>query len=262
MARVREKSIRASRDEPGFVTALARGLELLSCYTLDTRSLGNGELAKATGLPKTTVSRLTYTLCSLEYLKYNPASGEYSLGPRALRLGSHALHSYDIRRQARPFMRELAHDVGMMCGLGAFDGTGITVIVLCRGSALLTVNQQVGYQLPLEETALGLAYLCGLEAAERDALVNRIYSSDEDQRKRVTNAVQQALEQYRTQGFIIQLNSRGRDIHGCAVPLTSSQDGECYSLNLAGPSFNLSEAFLREEAGPKLVRCVQQLQNS
>ena len=38
-----------------FVTALARGLELLRCFTPSESVLGNQELARKTGLPKPTI---------------------------------------------------------------------------------------------------------------------------------------------------------------------------------------------------------------
>ncbi|MCO3057777.1 IclR family transcriptional regulator, partial [Pseudomonas aeruginosa] len=58
-----------------FVTALARGLELLRCFTPRESLLGNQELARKTGLPKPTVSRLTHTLTRLGYLRHLPQSG-------------------------------------------------------------------------------------------------------------------------------------------------------------------------------------------
>lgn len=45
-----------------FVTALARGLELMRCFTPRDNVLGNQDLARMTGLPKPTVTRLTNTL--------------------------------------------------------------------------------------------------------------------------------------------------------------------------------------------------------
>jgi len=53
-----------------FVTALARGLEVLRAFTPTEGLLGNGEIAERTGLPKPTVSRLTYTLTKLGYLAH------------------------------------------------------------------------------------------------------------------------------------------------------------------------------------------------
>ena len=48
-----------------FVTALARGLELLRCFTPSESVLGNQELARKTGLPKPTITRMTHTLTRL-----------------------------------------------------------------------------------------------------------------------------------------------------------------------------------------------------
>ena len=52
----------AAHGDRKFITALARGLEVLRVFTPTEGLLGNGEIAERTGLPKPTVSRLTYTL--------------------------------------------------------------------------------------------------------------------------------------------------------------------------------------------------------
>ena len=48
-----------------FVTALARGLEILAAFRADDANLSNQQLAQRTQLPKSTVSRLCYTLIKL-----------------------------------------------------------------------------------------------------------------------------------------------------------------------------------------------------
>ena len=40
-----------------FITALARGLELLRCFSPKHQHLGNQELSQMTGLPKPTITR-------------------------------------------------------------------------------------------------------------------------------------------------------------------------------------------------------------
>src|SRR5690606_2344735 len=48
-----------------FSMNLARGLEVLRAFSASSPLLGNREIADRTGLPKPTVSRLTYTLTLL-----------------------------------------------------------------------------------------------------------------------------------------------------------------------------------------------------
>src|SRR3954454_6251454 len=70
-----------------FATTLARGLEVLRCFTPLEPLLGNKEISVRTGLPKPTVSRLTYTLTKLGYLRHNMRLGKYQLGSAVLSIG-------------------------------------------------------------------------------------------------------------------------------------------------------------------------------
>ena len=60
-----------------FVTALARGLDVLRSFTQGDNMLGNQEIAKRTSLPKPTVCRMTHTLTKLGYLQFNKESEKY-----------------------------------------------------------------------------------------------------------------------------------------------------------------------------------------
>ncbi|WP_204280159.1 helix-turn-helix domain-containing protein, partial [Raoultella ornithinolytica] len=68
-------------------SALVRGLQILRAFTPADVTLGNQELIERTGLPKATISRLTYTLVGLGYLIYDPLLGRYSIGPATVSLG-------------------------------------------------------------------------------------------------------------------------------------------------------------------------------
>ena len=96
---------RKERDEDDgqdrdFVTALARGLELLRAFGREGESLGNRDFSERTGLSKSTVSRLTYTLQKLEYLSYNPDTARYQLAPPVLSLGFSCLAGMPLRQLA------------------------------------------------------------------------------------------------------------------------------------------------------------------
>ena len=71
-------------------------------------ALANSEIARRCGLARSTVSRLTHTLTRLGYLQAMPESGSYRLGTATIALGATALAGLDVRRIARPGMRELA----------------------------------------------------------------------------------------------------------------------------------------------------------
>ncbi|MBM3603791.1 MAG: helix-turn-helix domain-containing protein, partial [Alphaproteobacteria bacterium] len=67
--------------DPRFATTLARGLSVLRAFRVGDDGLSNAEIAQRTGLPKSTVSRLTFTLGHLGYLVQSPRDDRFRPGP-------------------------------------------------------------------------------------------------------------------------------------------------------------------------------------
>src|SRR5690348_16941656 len=150
---------RVGKQDRHFVTALSRGLDVLSCFRSGSRLLGNQDISERCSLPKSTVSRLTYTLTKLGYLHYVRESGKYRLGTATLALGSAVLGRFDVRDLARPLMQELADATGTSVALGARQRLSMVCIEVCKGNAVLSLNMQVGMRLPLATSAIGRSYL-------------------------------------------------------------------------------------------------------
>src|SRR3977135_2810123 len=81
---------RPDPTDPSFSTTLAHGLDVLAAFRNSSGSLSNADLATSTGLSRPTVSRLTYTLAQLGYLKRD-AKGRFQLGLGILAAPSPAL---------------------------------------------------------------------------------------------------------------------------------------------------------------------------
>ena len=96
------------KEDRHFVTALARGLDVLACFRAFDSELGNAELAQRCGLPKSTISRLTHTLTELGYLQALTEPMRYRLGSSALALVPSGQPGADVLAVARPYMQELA----------------------------------------------------------------------------------------------------------------------------------------------------------
>jgi DNA-binding IclR family transcriptional regulator len=68
-----------ARRGAGTVSALERGIAVLRCFEPGGGALRNGELARRTGIPKPTLTRLAATLVSLGLLKHARADDRYEL---------------------------------------------------------------------------------------------------------------------------------------------------------------------------------------
>ena len=89
----------ASADRK-FITALARGFEVLRAFKPGSGALGNQELSRITHIPKATVSRLTHTLSELGYLRHLKAEGKYEPTESILALGYAVLSNMLVRQIA------------------------------------------------------------------------------------------------------------------------------------------------------------------
>ena len=75
---------------------------MLRCFRHGVNALGNLDLARLTGLPKPTISRITYTLTELGYLRYHPDTGKYSPGYGVLALGCACWRAWKCASWPRP----------------------------------------------------------------------------------------------------------------------------------------------------------------
>src|SRR5207237_1641253 len=83
-------------DERHQVTALARGLAILQCFTTTRKQLGSAEIARLTALPQPTVWRLCRTLVQAGFLGVAPGTQRLQLGASVLALGFAASAAFDI----------------------------------------------------------------------------------------------------------------------------------------------------------------------
>jgi len=249
------KTSKTPVEERKFVEALARGLEVLSCFHPSDNFLGNLEISKRTGLPKSTVTRLTYTLAELGYLNYSKTDTKYCLGNAVISLGYAKLAQMDIRRISRPLMQGLAEHTQASVNLGIRDQLNMIYIDTYRNSSTFTVQLDVGSQIPIATTSMGRAYLCALPEDERLNLMDQIKASDEENWPVVKEGIDKALTDYQELGYCMSLGNWRTEVHAIAVPLILA-DGTIMVFSCSGASFLLSKQMIENDAGPRLINLV------
>lgn len=236
-----------------FVTALARGLEVLRAFHLGETMLGNGEIAQRTGLAKPTVCRMTHTLTKLGYLRFNARLEKYQLGAAVLSLGYAALAGMDIRQVARPFMQDLANETNASVSIGSRDRTSMIYIETCRGQGPVTLRLDVGSRIPLATTAMGRAYLAAIGEDERAELMDALKARHADEWSLLKPGIDQALADYREFGFTMSTGEWQPEIHAVGRAIVLPDNAGVVALNLGGAAFLLPRDKLRTECGPRLV---------
>ena len=250
----------AAAGDRKFVTALARGLEVLRAFTPTEGLLGNGELVERTGLPKPTVSRLTYTLTKLGYLTYVERLGKYQLAPAALALGYCALANMRIRQIARGYMQELADYADASVALGTRDRLDLIYVENCRSKHGVMLRLGPGSRIPIANTAMGRALIAGLPEAERDWLLGYIKRQAGKSWPRVRAGVERAVSDVAKRGFTLSIGEWERDINAVGVPLMAPDGSGGFAFNCGAPSFQFTRERLEGDIGPRLVNMVRNVE--
>ncbi|WP_087720606.1 IclR family transcriptional regulator [Salinicola salarius] len=245
-----------------FITALSRGLELLRAFGAGEEYLGNAELSSRTGIPRPTVSRLTYTLTQLGYLQHNERLEKYRLGAGVLALGYRYLASMSIREIARPHMQRLADATDCMVALCNADRGTMTYIEVCQGSGPLIMRLETGSRIPMITSAVGRAWLCGIPQSKRDQLLQDFSKRDPDNWSTVEQGLQAAMKDYTQYGFCISEGDWEREVSAVAVPLVLEDGAEVMAINCGGASLRLSHRVLTENLGPRLRDLAEQIKGS
>lgn len=257
-----------SHDERKFVTALARGLDLLRAFGPDDAMLGNRDFAARTGLPKATVSRLAYTLTELGYLRYDAELGKYALDTGVLALGYAFLSGTDMLTLARPHMRALAREMGCSISLGAREGLDMMYLETIRSdSPHLTLGLTAGSRLSMLTSSMGRAYLAVMTPTERETLLADLrdaYDANPDLQRRfdwasLQSGVDKAIETYKREGCCYSLREWHEGVNAVAVPLRDVRQNRWLAISCSGPSSSIMEATFRDDIAPRLKRLAARL---
>ena len=249
-----------TREDPGgrlFVTALARGLDVLGAFRAGEGALGNQELARRTDIPKPTISRITHTLTQLGYLTYDSRLGTYELGGRMLTLSHAALSNVSIHRIARPLMQDLAETHNLHIALAVRDKLMMLNIETCEGHGLVGLRLAPGSRIPMAITAIGKAYLAAMPEEERDRVQEAIRRQHGDEWPLIRRSIDAAVRDVATRGFCISVGEWRKDINAVGAPIMAAGGEVAYALSFGGPAYLVSQDHLHEELGPALANAAK-----
>ena len=241
-------------SHPQFVSAVARAFSILRCFEYGARYLGNQDIARQTGLPKPTVSRLTFTLAALGYLSYSASLEKYALGTAVLSLGHSFMKGNDVVAIARPLMRELAEYTQSAVMLASADGMRMVLLEVCQGDATFQMKLEPGARVPHGSTALGRADLAArpLDVFERQ-LAEFELECEPGLWPKIRAGIVRARQDYENYGFCFSLGDWNPDVFAIGVPMVSADRSRVLAFNCSGRVSVMTREKLVQDFGPKLV---------
>ncbi|WP_282605968.1 IclR family transcriptional regulator [Pelagibius sp. Alg239-R121] len=256
-----DKGDETSGPDRRFATTLARGLSVLRAFRTSDGPLGNQDLAERTGLPKSTVSRMTYTLSQLGYLDHLRSIEKYRLGPAVLALGNIARVNLSFLEAAQPIMQELADETGTLVAFTVRDNLSMLYAHCWRPRNVATIWLEVGRKIPIDKTASGRCFLASASELELRELRRDFETSGELTGAAFDGIVKESRRQFFSLGFMPSIGSWVETINAVAVPFRSHEASQAFVFNCGALQENLSEQRILTEVGPLLRRRIGDLES-
>ena len=214
--------------------SLERGIEILRCFKPGMNLLGNSEIAERTGLPPSTVSRLTQTLVLSSFLEHDKQQSAYRLAPTVLSLG-HAFKTSSVElRLIEPLMRKASEKLKLNVGLAVadrFEMVYLESIRYTKNIALRTVAS--GQRVPIERTSLGRAWIASLDPSSRASLLLELKNSEVKNWRQIEQEIQEAIESMQNKGYCLATWLPEISAISTSIQLLN---GKHASLNLSTPA--------------------------
>lgn len=138
-------------------SSLIKGLSLLNLFSVADYELSISEMARTSGIPKSTTHRLVTDLVTWGALERGPKG--YRLGVRLFELGHLVPAQRTLRELAVPYAHNLNEVTGLTSNLAVRDKHEIIYLEKVSRRDLLVPHSRLGGRLPLHCTALGKAIL-------------------------------------------------------------------------------------------------------
>lgn len=243
---------------PLFNRSLAKAFGILEAFSIDRRSMNLPELAAITGLSKSAVQRLTFTLESLGYLRKDPGSKRYSVTPRTLELGMRYTTTSSLIESASPYLLDLNIKCGETVNLSEPDGLDMIFVSSYPGRRQISVQLPVGGRFPIYCTAAGRAYLSGSSGERVDAVIggSQIHSYTPNtilDRAEIIRLVDEA----RTAGFAFANGEFYRGDINIAAPVIGTDGRAIAAVGVSVPVTRWTFESARADIAPQVTEAAQ-----
>ncbi|MCL2482545.1 MAG: IclR family transcriptional regulator [Propionibacteriaceae bacterium] len=140
------------------VSSVGRAFALLSVFQSRDRELTAAELARRSGLPRSTAYRMAGELTGLGILEQT-LDGRFRLGLKLFELGQLALYQRGLRESAACFLADLSNATRQAAHLAVMDNCEVVYLDIIRPSPPPRLRSRVGGRLPPTVTGVGKAIL-------------------------------------------------------------------------------------------------------
>jgi len=227
--------------------SLKRGLRIIEAIATTSSSATLAEIARKTGLPRSTAHHLLRALVEFGYLVQNDGARTYMLASKLFQLTGRTWSKEQLAEIAMPFLDELSRRTGEGTSLAVFRDGIVTVIAKREAEGPVRVVQEVGARRPIYCTAVGKALAAWLTEQELDGIIHRtVFERLTPNTITSRTAFYRELARIRVTGFALDNEEHIKGIRCIATPVRDHSGVVLASLCVVGPKNHLTQRRLAE----------------
>ena len=221
------------------------------------------ELSAKIKLPKGTTHRLLSSLSYFGYVRQDSKTRNYFLGLKLVELGNLLLSQLDLRKEAEPFLRDLAErtkETVHMVFLDRGEIVYIDKVELDHNPSGLRMASRVGLRNPAHSSAVGKVLLSHLPEEELNGLIK-----EKGLPKRTENTItdliqlKEHLKAVRTQGYAIDDEENEKGIRCVAAPLYNEIGKVVAAISISAPAFRVTKKVIQESLKKEVMETASKI---
>jgi DNA-binding IclR family transcriptional regulator len=232
------------------VQTIERVSSILDILAQSAQGISIRELSSTIGLPKGTTHRLLSSLIYFGYVRQDPKTRNYFLGLKFVELGQTLLSQLDLRKEAEPFLRDLAERTKETIHLVILDRNEIVYIDKVetdRNPSGLKMASRIGLRNPAHSSAVGKMILANFSEEELQRFLK-----EESLMRRTENTItdpiqlREHLKSIRKQGYAVDDEENEKGIRCVAAPISNETGKTVAAISITAPAFRVTKKTIQE----------------
>lgn len=230
------------------VTAVERGADLLVRVLESEEPVALGELASASGIPKSTASRLLSALERRGLVQQDGERGRLRPGPAILRVAERSMLERSLIEVARASLEALGAASGETINLALPGREGVEHVAQVESRHFLGAGQWLGRSVEYHCSANGKIFM----AFGRGTLPAQPLTGHTPSTITSPDELRRELERVRRQGIATAVDELEVGLAAMAAPVRGGGGQVVAALSISGPTLRMTPERIRELA-PVLI---------
>lgn len=218
------------------VKSLYKALQIFNCFDGRNPELGVTEIARRTGMLKSSVHNIMQTFEQCGFVEKNSATSKYTIGNTILALGNIKLANSDLRSVLQPNLKKISNLTNENSYFVIPSGTSVMYIsAICPGD--LTRNENLlGFKAPMYCTGVGKAVMAFLGEEKLNEVINQGLKAYTENTIIDHQRLREEMEIIRKRGYAIDNMEHEYGVKCVAVPIFNTFNKAIGSISVSGPS--------------------------